>query len=524
MLAKSVYCALLLAGAALAAPVFAADWLQFGHDATHSGNNSAETSISASNVSQLISLYPTPVVLPAKVDGAPVYASGVSTPNGVRDLLFLFGSDNFSDFSSTTGTLMAIDAANGSVVWSKAISGSASSSTQHASASPAIDAAKQYVYSFGVDGYAHKYKIGDGSEVLTSGPTGWPQRVTLKPDVEKAAGSLMIAKSGGTEYLHVVLNGYNGDEGDYQGHNVAINLATGTQKIFNVMCSDVTTLLGSGGCGAVHHGGIWGRGGATYDAATNRVYVATGNGTFSANEGGKNWGDSVLALGVDGSSGGNGAPLDSYTPGNYQQLQDQDEDLGSISMAILPVPAGSTVQHLGMQVGKDANLYLIDLDNMSGSGGPAHVGGEIQSLAVPQGGNGMKEQPSVWVNPSDGSTWLFVGNVFGHGISGLQLGLDSANRPHLTARWTQNDSSTSSIVANGVLYDAGSCNNGICVVARNPLTGNVLWTSPTIAYPHWQSPILVNGAIYIVDGDGKLWKFGLDQALSDVVFQNGFDA
>jgi hypothetical protein len=522
LLAKAAHGALLLAGATFALPAAAADWPQFGRDAAHSGNNTAETTISASNVSQLIALYPAPVTLPAKVDGAPVFASGISTPNGVRDLLFLFGSDSFSDFSSTTGTLMAIDAASGGVVWSKSISGSASSSSQHASSSPAIDAAKQYVYSFGIDGYVHKYQIGNGTEVQTSGPTGWPQQVTLKPDIEKVASSLTIFTSGGVEYLHVVLNGYIGDNGEYQGHSVAINLAAGTRKVFNVMCSTLSTLIANGGC-ASHFGGIWGRAGSTYDAATNRVYVATGNGTFNPQGSDPSWSDSVLALAADGGGSGNGAPLDSYTPGNYQDLQDQDNDLGSTSTAILPAPAGSAVQHVGLQVGKDAQLHLIDLDNMSGGGGPGHVGGEIQTLAVPQGGEGMREQPSVWVNPSDGSTWLFVGNLFGHGISGLQLGLDGNNRPHLTTRWTKNDASTSSIVANGVLYNAGTCTNGVCVVARNPLTGDVLWSSPSIAYPHWQSPILVNGAIYIVDGDGLLWKFGLDHPASDLIFANGFD-
>ncbi|MEO7063896.1 MAG: PQQ-binding-like beta-propeller repeat protein, partial [Dokdonella sp.] len=84
------------------------------------------------------------------------------------------------------------------------------------------------------------------------------------------------------------------------------------------------------------------------------------------------------------------------------------------------------------------------------------------------------------------------------------------HQPLLTARWTKSGSSTSAIVANGVLYNAGACSGGgTCISARNPLTGNVLWSSPTIGGIHWQSPILVNGAIYITDNNAKLWKFGL---------------
>ena len=81
-----------------------------------------------------------------------------------------------------------------------------------------------------------------------------------------------------------------------------------------------------------------------------------------------------------------GFPLDSYTPTNFQQLEDQDTDLGSVSLVILQPPAGSTIAHLGMQTGKDAKLRLINLDDMSGTGAPAHVGGESQLLDVPQGG------------------------------------------------------------------------------------------------------------------------------------------
>jgi hypothetical protein len=509
-----------LGGLALLASAHAADWPQFGYDASHSGNNSTETTIGASNVAQAVSLYATPVILPAIVDGAPVYASNVATANGTRNLLFLFGSDSVSDFSSTTGTVLAIDAASGDVVWSKATSGSASNSTQHASASPIVDAAKQYVYSFGVDGYVHKYAIGDGSEVLTPGPAGWPRPITLKADVEKVASSLTVFASGGTEYLHAVTDGYIGDGGDYQGHSVAIDLSTGTQNVFNTLCSNQTVLLGNGTCSSTQSG-IWGRGGSTYDAATNRVYIATGNGDFNANtSGGLNWGDSVLALAADGSGAGSGLPLDSYTPTDFQQLDDQDIDLGSTSLVLLPVPAGSTVQHLGMEVGKDFQLRLIDLDNMSGAGAAGHVGGELQLLAVPQGGSGMREQPSVWVDPGDGSTWLFVSNRFG--ISGFQLGLDGSNQPMLTARWTITGSSTSTIVANNVLYNAGACSGGTCVIARDPTTGNALWTSPLIGAVHWQSPIVVDGAIYVTDKNGQLWKFGLGQT-ADLIFEDGFD-
>jgi len=482
----------------------AADWTQFGYDAAHTGYNPAETTIGASNVAQLTTLYH--VTLPASVDSAPVYKSNVETPSGTKNLLFAL---------SENGRLMAIDAATGAEIWHKSQTG-----RQPTTASPAIDPSGLYVYSYGVDGFAHKYQIGDGTEITGS---GWPELITLKPDVEKGASGLTIAETSSGTYLVVVTDGYIGDGGDYQGHLVSIDLSNGAQNIFNADCSDLTIHFVSNGTPGVDDcnyaddapmfrrgqmSGIWGRGGATYDPATNRVYIATGNGDFNANSVGFDWGDSVLALAPDGTGAGSGMPLDSYTPTNYVSLYNSDTDLGSISMVLMQAPAGSTVPHIGMQTGKDAKLRLLDLDDMSGQGGPAHVGGELQLINVPQGGGGMREQPATWVDSAgDGSIWLFVAN--GSGLSGLKLGLDGSNAPMLTPQWQKSNSTTSPIVANGILYSISSCSGGTCVVARNPLTGDALWTSEHISNRHWQSPILVDGVVYVIDDNSGLWAFGI---------------
>ena len=479
----------------------AADWMQFGYDAAHTGVNPSETLISASNVASLVTKYS--VNMAAYVDSAPVYLANVSTPGGTKNVLYALGNN---------GRFMAIDAATGTELWHKTQSGQ-----QPTTASPAIDPNRQYVYSYGIDGKAHKYAVGDGTEVTTG---GWPQTITLKNNVEKGAGGLTIASSGGVNWLYVVTDGYIGDGGDYQGHIVSINLSTGAQAVFNVMCSNNTSHLGNGDCSNGRQSGIWGRGGATYDAGTDRVYVATGNGQYNASTGGFNWGDSTLALAHDGTGAGGGMPRDSYTPTNFQQLDDQDIDLGSISLVIMKPPAGSTVPHLGMQTGKDAKLRLINLDDMSGQGGPAHVGGELQLLNVPQGGGGMREQPATWVDGS-GTSWLFVAN--GNGLSGLKLTLNGSNVPQLTPVWQKNDGTTSPVVANGILFSYSDCSGGTCITARNPATGDVLWNSAHLSAPHWASPIVVDGVVYAMDTTGKLWAFGLDQ-LPDEIFRSGFDS
>jgi outer membrane protein assembly factor BamB len=468
------------------------DWMQFNFDAGHRGVNPREGILDAGNVGSLQALYN--VLLPGVVDGAPAFLSRVTTAGGVKDLLFVTTRD---------GRAVALDAATGAQVWSR----KPGSGPNYTTSSPAIDPNRQFVYSYGLDGRVHKLQVGDGVEV-TGG--GWPQLATLKPDVEKGSAALAIAAAGGgAAYLYVANGGYPGDAGDYQGHVTAINLATGGQHVFNADCSDQTVHFVEGGspdCPQVQTA-VWARPGVVYDADLDRILLATGNGTFDANTGGRDWGDSVLALHPDGTGAGGlgGRPLDSYTPAEFQALQDQDADLGSTAPAILPAPARSAVAHLAAQSGKDGMIRLLDLDDLSGRGGPGHVGGELQKIAVPQGGEVLTAL-AVWVNPADGpsgSPWVFVAN--GSGISGLQLTVNGAGAPALVPRWSDGIGGTSPILANGVLYydtPAG-------IRALDPLGGRQLFLDGAVAGVHWQSPIVVNGRLYLTDQIGHLVAYGL---------------
>jgi len=480
----------------VAVPASASDWPQFNLNPQHSGASTQEHAINPANVVTLHLAYP-PVVLPAVADGAPAFLERVTTAGGVKDLLFL---------TTKSGILLAIDAATGATVWSK----QPATGPNYTTSSPAIDPGRQYVYSYGLEGRVHKYQVGDGTEVTTG---GWPELVTRKPTVEKGSSALAIATVGGTSYLYVANGGYPGDAGDYQGHVTVINLSTGAQNVFNANCSDQACHFfenGSGGCGSPQpdcpqvQTAIWARAGAVYDPAVNRVFMATGNGTFDANTGGNDWGDSVFALHPDGTGNGSGWPVDSYTPTEYQALQNADADLGSTAPAILPVPAGSTVAHVALQSGKDAKLRLLNLDDLSGQGGPGHVGGELQKIGVPQGGV-VLTAPAVWVNPADGATWVFVANP--SGISGLKLGLDAGNKPQLLTTspnaWTTAPGGTSPIVANGILFIASSG----AIRALDPTTGALLWLDTTLGPIHWESPIVVNGRLYVTDENAHLLAY-----------------
>jgi len=477
----------------VASPAGAADWPQFNLNAQHSGSSSQEVTIRPANVGTLHLAYPA-VALPAIADGAPAFLQGVSTSGGIKDLVFLTTKD---------GRIIAIDAAAGTTVWAK----QPATTPRYTTSSPAIDPGRLYVYSYGLDGYVHKYQVGDGTEV-TSG--GWPELTTRKADVEKGSSALTVATVGDTSYLYVTNGGYPGDAGDYQGHVTAIDLVTGTQDVFNANCSNQTCHLYENGSGDCAHpqpdcahvqSAIWARSGVVYDPATGKIFMSTGNGDFDANAGGSDWGDSVFALHPDGTGNGSGWPLDSYTPTEFQTLQNTDADLGSTAPALLPAPPGSTVAHLAVQSGKDAQLRLLNLDDLSGAGGPGHVGGELQKLGVPQGG-GVLTAIAVWVNPADKATWMFVAN--GAGISGLKLGLDNTGKPRLPTSapgvWTVHAGGSSPIVVNGILYFATSG----AMLALEPTTGTQLWRDTNLGGIHWESPIVVNGTLFVTDENSHL--------------------
>jgi outer membrane protein assembly factor BamB len=481
--------------------VRASDWPQFNLDPQHSGNNAQERAITPGNVGTLHLAYPA-VALPAVADGAPAFLEGVATPGGVKDLLFL---------TTKSGILLAIDAATGATVWSK----QPATGPNYTTSSPAIDPSRQYVYSYGLEGRVHKYQVGDGTEVTTG---GWPELVTRKPAVEKASSALALVPTATGNYLVVANGGYPGDAGDYQGHVTAIDLATGAQNVFNANCSDQTCHFyqnGSGGCGSPQpdcsqvQTAIWARAGVVYDSTLDLIFMATGNGTFDASTGGNDWGDSVFALHPDGTGNGSGWPVDSYTPSNFASLDAADLDLGSTAPAILPVPAGGTVADVAVQAGKDAKLRLLDLADLSGQGGPGHVGGELQNINLPQGGV-VLTAPAVWVNPADGATWVFVAN--GSGISGLKLGLNGSGVPQLATVapnvWTKTPGGASPIVANGMLFYSGYDGQ---IHALDPVTGTQLWVEPSPNGLHWESPIVVNGRLYVTDDTGHLLVYEPDQ-------------
>ena len=464
------------------------DWPRFGFDPGRSGVNPEDSSITPSTVSNLQRLWQTK--LPGVADSSPILLHALSSPDKTRDALYITTRD---------GRLIALDAADGTVLWSQQPSEPTTTNPAvHArssitNSSPVVDSSGQYVYSYGLDGRVHKYAVTTGEEVKDS---GWPAQITRMPETEKESSALNIAG----DRIYATTSGYFGDAPPYQGHLVSIDASSGEESVFNSLCAETTHVLSKGEC-ASEEAGIWARGGAVVDPSTGEVFLTTGNGPYDADRGGNDYGDSVLKLSADGSQ-----LLDSYTPKTYQQLEETDADLGSTAPALLPRIPESKNPLLLVQGGKDRQLRLIDRQDMSGAGGPGHVGGELQQIE--SAGCATFTQPIVWTD-TDNHVWVVVAGTCG--IGSYQIATDDTGAPSLNLVWQTADKTTTPILNGGVLFAVA---NG-AVLALDPSSGQRLWSSDqeeaggTIGNIHWESPIVVGSRLYISDESGTISAYGL---------------
>lgn len=137
------------------------------------------------------------------------------------------------------------------------------------------------------------------------------------------------------------------------------------------------------------YGGIWLSDTGPAADADGNVFVATGNGRFNAAQGGRDYGDSILKLRLDGRGL---VPADYFTPFNQQELNDRDDDLGSGGPVLLPDQPGLH-KRLLLAGGKGGVLYVIDRDRMGGYrvGADSHA---VQTLLF--SGMSLFGAPAYW--------------------------------------------------------------------------------------------------------------------------------
>ncbi|MGD0192040.1 MAG: hypothetical protein ABSD74_14970 [Rhizomicrobium sp.] len=120
---------------------------------------------------------------------------------------------------------------------------------------------------------------------------------------------------------------------------------------------------------------VWMSGYAVAVDAENDILAVTGNGNFNTGKGMKGYGESVLSLHSDLTK------LNStFTPADYQTLNNNDTDFGSGGVMVLPKQAGQTAPEMAVAAGKEGSLYLLNAGKLGGE----HAGdtGALQKLSL----------------------------------------------------------------------------------------------------------------------------------------------
>ena len=242
-------------------------------------------------------------------------------------------------------------------------------------------------------------------------------------------------------------------------------------------------------------GGIWESGGGLSADSAGNIYLQTGDGTFDANTGGVDYGDSFLKL-----SGGL-AVLDYFTPYNQQLFWEDDLDVGGGAGVVLPRQNGSYPDEI-VGADKQGNIYFVNRDDMGGYN--PLLDGNIQTVTGSL--DGYTNSPAYW----NGAVYFGGNNDYLSRYtlkSGLLSTAPVSKSPNILIQGST-PSISSNGTANGIVWviDVGALLTKACVLRAYSATNlakqlynssqagrrdtpgdGVVFTTPTVA----------NGKVYI---------------------------
>ncbi len=152
--------------------------------------------------------------------------------------------------------------------------------------------------------------------------------------------------------------------------------------------------------GSTELASIWMSGFAPAIDSTGHVYVITGNGDLTPGSQ-KDWGESALRL-----PSNLAGVISRFTPSTYSYLNNNDLDFGSGGIMLVPSGATGSGPNVAVASGKDANIYLLNQDNLGGL--HARNTGALQSLNVGQAGSGVRGGPAYFNGPAGPTVYLQI--------------------------------------------------------------------------------------------------------------------
>jgi hypothetical protein len=341
------------------------DVLTHRNDAARTAQNNAEAALTLSNVTA--ATFGLRMVLPVdgQVFAQPLYKGAVALGSAVRNVLFV---------ATAHDSVYAFDADTGATLWHVSFLAPPSvTSVPYTDtgaedivpevgilSTPVIDPSTNTLYVVakteenGVQLFRlHALDIATGADRVPS--------VILQPTFPGTAGdgtngqlaldAAMHQQRVGLLLLHGIVYvafGASGDNFPWHGWLVGYRTADLSQAtVWNSTPNGVA-------------GGFWSSGEAPAADASGNLFLPTGNGDF---DGVANFGSAVVKLSTTAGL----AVADYFTPFNASQLSDEDLDVGSGGVILLPDVAGTAAHpHLLAASDKAGTLWLLDRDMLGG--------------------------------------------------------------------------------------------------------------------------------------------------------------
>ncbi len=353
----------------------------YHYDSYPTGWNQAETDLTPATVGGAGFGQITTLNVDGNVFAQPLLVSGFTMPdNSVHDVLIVATGHN---------TVYAYDAQNYSILWQRSLGTPQSTNDVGCgdiqpeygiSSTPVIvrtaqNAASIFVVSASEPAHLsfhtkiHKLDLGTGKdlvrarEIRPQGKLATGGKIHFDPQNQWNRASLQYHD--GSIYMGVGSHCDN-NAGQISGWMLRYDENLNLTSKFNTIKAQAGYELSS----------IWMAGYSPAIGPDGRVYAITGNGYYSAVKHHLGYGESVVGFTPD-------LKIDStFTPAEWQQLNNSDADFGSGGAMLIPKIDGQQAPAMILGSGKSGTVYLLNADNMGGLEG--HGGAVLQK--VQQGG------------------------------------------------------------------------------------------------------------------------------------------
>ena len=504
------------------------DDITWRYDNSLDGLNSSETTLTTANVNSTTFGKVGEFTVDGRIDGEVLYLGQISISGVMKNVIY---------FATENGTVYAVDAdsisgTTATVLWSTSLvpSGEAPALDEQTGATcgnvsptgvegtPVIDRGRNAIYAVAKTMNSttnttqyfriHALDLTNGNE-LFGGPTTvsatYPGTggnasggvVTFSPRDQSNRPGLL--ETGGN--IYVAFGGQAGDCGLYSGWLISYSADTLAQ-------GDAIDLNPNSSLG-----GMWNAGASPSADAAGSIYVATANTGDDNSIGPNDYPISVVRL----TDSGTLAVADYFTPYNAETLDQEDLDMGSAGVLILPdlMDNESVVHQYAVAAGKDGNMYVVDRDNL----GQFHMSTNDTVQTIKINGSGAASEnystpayfnKNVYVCPSGQTLKAFaISNAL------LATSATMSTTPTIgTSGFTISANGTSNGIVwaiqptngHGVLYAFNASSLSTMLYASNQATGNRDQTAQILGNFH--TPTVANGKVYLGTGS-TVAVFGL---------------